>query len=142
MPKRDGNAVWNGGLTGGNGTIKVGDALFEGQYSFSSRFEEGEGTNPEELIASAHAGCYSMAFSAELEGAGFTPNSVSTKASVWIEKGDDGFSITRILLSTEGDVPGIDDAKFQEVATAAKEGCPVSRALSAVDISLEATLRS
>lgn len=142
MPKRDGNAVWNGGLKDGNGTIKVGDALFEGQYSFSSRFEEGEGTNPEELIAAAHAGCYSMAFSAELEGAGFTPNSVSTKASVWLEKVGDGFSITRILLSTEGDVPDIDDAKFQEVATAAKEGCPVSRALSAVDISLEATLSS
>lgn len=142
MPKRDGNAVWNGGLKDGNGTIKVGDSLFEGQYSFSSRFEEGEGTNPEELIAAAHAGCYSMAFSAELEAAGFTPNSVSTKASVWLEKVGDGFSITRILLSTEGDVPGIDDAKFQEVATAAKEGCPVSRALSAVDISLEATLSS
>lgn len=142
MPKRDGNAVWNGGLKDGNGTIKVGDALFEGQYSFSSRFEEGEGTNPEELIAAAHAGCYSMAFSAELEAAGFTPNSVSTKASVWLEKVGDGFSITRILLSTEGDVPDIDDAKFQEVATAAKEGCPVSRALSAVDISLEATLSS
>lgn len=142
MPKRDGNAVWNGGLKDGNGTIKVGDALFEGQYSFSSRFEEGEGTNPEELIAAAHAGCYSMAFSAELEAAGFTPNSVSTKASVWLEKVGDGFSITRILLSTEGDVPDIDDAKFQEVATAAKDGCPVSRALSAVDISLEATLSS
>ena len=142
MPKRDGNAVWNGGLTDGNGTIKVGDALFEGQYSFSSRFEEGEGTNPEELIAAAHAGCYSMAFSAQLEAAGFTPNSVETTASVWIEKGDEGFSITRILLSTKGDVPGIDDSKFQEVAKAAKEGCPVSRALSAVDISLEATLSS
>ena len=142
MPKRDGNAVWNGGLTDGNGTIKVGDALFEGQYSFSSRFEEGEGTNPEELIAAAHAGCYSMAFSAQLEAAGFTPKSVNTTASVWIEKGDEGFSITRILLSTKGDVPGIDDSKFQEVATAAKEGCPVSRALSAVDISLEATLSS
>ncbi len=142
MPKRDGNAVWNGGLTDGNGTIKVGDGLFEGQYSFSSRFEEGEGTNPEELIAAAHAGCYSMAFSAQLEEAGYTPNSVDTTASVWIEKGDEGFSIKRILLSTVSDVPGIDDAKFQEVAKAAKEGCPVSRALAAVDISLEATLSS
>ena len=140
MPKRDGNAVWNGGLKDGKGTIKIGN-VFEGQYSFSSRFEEGEGTNPEELIAAAHAGCYSMAFSAELEGAGFAPNSVSTTASVWVEKGDDGFSISRILLSTEGDVPGIEDAKFQEVAEAAKVGCPVSRALASVDISLEATLK-
>ncbi len=141
MPKRDGNAVWKGGLQDGNGTIKVGN-IFEGAYSFSSSFEEGEGTNPEELIAAAHAGCYSMAFSAELEKAGHTANSVETVASVWIEKGDEGFGITRILLTTEGDVPGIDEAKFQEIAGAAKVGCPVSKALKAVEINLEATLKS
>ena len=141
MPKRDGNAVWKGGLQDGSGTIKVGNA-FEGAYSFSSRFEEGEGTNPEELIAAAHAGCYSMAFSAELEKAGHTANSVETVASVFLEKGDEGFGITRILLTTEGDVPGIDEAKFQEIAEAAKVGCPVSKALKAVEINLEATLKS
>lgn len=141
MPKRDGNAVWKGGLQDGNGTIKVGN-IFEGAYSFSSRFEEGEGTNPEELIAAAHAGCYSMAFSAELEKAGHTANSVETVASVFLEKGDEGFGITRILLTTEGDVPGIDEAKFQEIAEAAKVGCPVSKALKAVEINLEATLKS
>ena len=141
MPKRDGNAIWTGGLQDGSGTIKVGN-IYEGAYSFSSRFEEGEGTNPEELIAAAHAGCYSMAFSAELEKAGHTANSVETVASVWIEKGDEGFGITRILLTAEGDVPGIDEAKFQEIAEAAKVGCPVSKALKAVEINLEATLKS
>jgi osmotically inducible protein OsmC len=120
--------------------MRFGSGAFEGQYSFSSRFEEGTGTNPEELIAAAHAGCFSMAFSGGLSRAGHVPNRVHTNAKVHLVKGDAGFSIATIELETEADVPGIDDATFQEQAQAAKAGCPVSRALAGVDIKLNARL--
>jgi lipoyl-dependent peroxiredoxin len=133
MPVRSANAEWQGDLQSGKGTMKMASGAYEGQYSFSSRFEEGTGTNPEELIAAAHAGCFSMAFSAQLAKAGFTPTSVRTTANVHLDKSDAGFSITRVRLETEGDVPNIEEAQFQEIAEAAKKGCPVSRALGAVE---------
>ncbi len=140
MPVRKAEAVWEGGLMSGKGTVKFGGGAFEGAYSYSSRFEEGTGTNPEELIAAAHAGCFSMAFSAGLEKAGYTPRRVSTTAHVTIEKVDAGFRITRIHLETEAEVPGIGEAEFQRLAEEAKAGCPVSQALQAVTISLNAKL--
>jgi lipoyl-dependent peroxiredoxin len=141
MPARTANAVWEGTLREGNGTMKFGN--FEGAYSFPSRFESGEGTNPEELLGAAHAGCFSMAFSGNLTRAGFTPTRISTTATVHIERGDSGFSITRIELDTEADVPGMDEATFQEQAEAAKKSCPVSQALASVpNITLNARLVS
>lgn len=121
--------------------MKMASGAYEGAYSFSSRFEEGAGTNPEELIAAAHAGCYSMALSGDLGRAGYTPDEVHTTAQVHITRGDSGFRITRIHLIAEARVPGIDEATFQEQAQKAKKGCPVSQALGAVEeITLEATL--
>lgn len=140
MPTRNASAVWNGKLKDGNGTMKMQSGAYEGQYSFSSRFEEGTGTNPEELIAAAHAGCFSMAFSAALEKEGFDPKSISTEAKVHLVKGDAGFSITEIDLDCKAEIPEIENDKFQEVAEGAKKGCPVSRALSGVDIKLKAVL--
>jgi len=141
MPTRKADAVWNGNLKEGKGTVKLGSGAYNGQYSFSSRFENGTGTNPEELIAAAHAGCFSMALSAGLERGGHSPNSVQTEAKVHLSPKDGGgFRISRIDLVTTAEVPGIDDAAFQQVAQAAKEGCPVSQALSAVEITLDATL--
>jgi osmotically inducible protein OsmC len=140
MPARTANARWEGGLKDGKGNMRLGGGAFEGQYSFSSRFEEGAGTNPEELIAAAHAGCYSMALSAGLEKAGYSPNSVETEAKVHLSPADGGFKISRIDLVSSADVPGIDDGAFQQAAQAAKEGCPVSKALAAVEITLNATL--
>jgi osmotically inducible protein OsmC len=140
MPLRTASAVWNGKLKDGNGTMKLGSGAYEGQYSFASRFEEGTGTNPEELIGAAHAGCFSMAFSAALEKEGFEPKSISTEAKVNLVKGDEGFSITEITLDCKAEIPNIDEAKFQEIAEGAKKGCPVSRALAGVDIKLNAAL--
>jgi osmotically inducible protein OsmC len=141
MAKRKASARWEGSLTEGNGTMRLATGAYEGPYSFQSRFEEGEGTNPEELIAAAHAGCFSMALSGELGRAGHTADSVETEATVHIEKVGEGFGITRIELRTRARVPGVDDADFQKSAQAAKEGCPVSQALRAVDsIELEAEL--
>jgi osmotically inducible protein OsmC len=121
--------------------MRLGGGAFEGQYSFSSRFEEGTGTNPEELIAAAHAGCFSMALSAGLEKAGYSPNSVETEAKVHLSPADGGgFAISRIDLNTTADVPGIEEDAFQQAAQGAKAGCPVSKALAAVDITLNATL--
>jgi lipoyl-dependent peroxiredoxin len=140
MPARIANARWEGGLKGGKGTMRLGGGAFEGQYSFSSRFEEGTGTNPEELIAAAHAGCYSMAFSGALEKAGFSPNSVQTEAKVHLSPANGGFKISRIDLICQAEVPGIEKDAFEQAAQAAKEGCPVSKALSAVEITLDATL--
>lgn len=137
---RTSKAQWNGSLKEGSGTVALGSGAFEGAYSFPSRFENGTGTNPEELIAAAHAGCFSMALSAELGKAGFAVTRVSTEAKVHLDKGDAGFSITRIDLVTEAEVPGIDDATFQTHAQGAKKGCPVSRALAAVEITLDAKL--
>ncbi len=140
MPVRTANAVWNGTLREGSGSMKFGSGAFDGAYSFVSRFEEGTGTNPEELIAAAHAGCYSMALSGDLGRAGFTPDHVSTQAKVHITKGDAGFSISLIELFTEAKVPGIDEPAFQEIAQKTKSGCPVSRALQAVEIVVHASL--
>ncbi|HVK38301.1 MAG TPA: OsmC family protein [Candidatus Kapabacteria bacterium] len=133
MPVRSANAEWQGDLPSGKGTMKLQSGAYEGPYSFSSRFEEGTGSNPEELIAAAHAGCFSMAFSGALAKAGFVPTSVRTKANVFLDKTDAGFTITRIRLETEGVVPNIEDAQFQELAEGAKKGCPISRALGAVE---------
>ncbi len=141
MPVRKSSAIWNGDLKAGNGTMKLGGGAWEGQYSFGSRFEEGSGTNPEELIAAAHAGCFSMALSNILAGAGHTPKSVSTTASVHLEMGDGGPSITRIELNCEAEVPGIDESEFHKHAEAAKSGCPVSKVLAAAEISLKAMLK-
>jgi lipoyl-dependent peroxiredoxin len=129
MAIRTATAQWDGSLRDGSGRMRLGGGAYDGAYSFQSRFEEGEGTNPEELIGAAHAGCFSMAFAADLGRAGFEPKRVSTTARVNLVKRDEGFTITRIELDTEADVPGIDESKFQEVAEAAKNGCPVSRAL-------------
>ena len=140
MPVRTANSRRDGTLKAGQGKMKMSSGAYEGPYSFSSRFENGGGTNPEELIAAAHSGCFSMALSADLERAGFTPNSVETKADVHLEKGDAGFSVAKIVLTTQVDAPGIDQAKLTEVAEGTKANCPVSRALSAVPMEVNATL--
>jgi lipoyl-dependent peroxiredoxin len=142
MPVRKADAVWNGTLSDGNGLMKMASGAYEGQYSFGSRFEEGAGTNPEELIAAAHAGCYSMALSGSLGRAGFTPASVSTTARVHLnKKPEGGFIINKIELITEAAVPGIEDRQFQEIAAATKDSCPVSVALGAVgEITVQAKL--
>ena len=132
--------MWSGGLRGGKGTMSTDSGvLADTQYSFSTRFENGIGTNPEELIAAAHAGCYSMALSAELEKAELTPEAVSTTATLTFEKTDAGFTITVSHLDVVANVPGADAAKFAEIANAAKIGCPISRALTA-EITLDAKL--
>jgi osmotically inducible protein OsmC len=141
MPIRTATARWQGNLTEGSGTIKTGKGGIQGNYSFKSRFEEGEGTNPEELIGAAHAGCFSMAFSKALSDAGFTPTSVDTVAKVHMDKTDAGFSVTRIDLETQGDVPGVDESTFQKIAEDAKANCPISRLLSpGAEITLSAKL--
>ncbi|MGH9026161.1 MAG: OsmC family protein [Acidimicrobiia bacterium] len=141
MPARTADARWEGGLKDGNGTMRFGSGAFEGQYSFASRFEEGTGTNPEELIAAAHAGCFSMALSAGLERAGHPPTSVETTAKVHLERGDAGFRIGRVDLATTAAVPGISEADFQEQAETAKANCPVSQALAGLEIELAARLK-
>jgi osmotically inducible protein OsmC len=140
MPARTASARWEGGLQQGKGTMRLGGGAFEGQYSFSSRFEDGTGTNPEELIGAAHAGCFAMALSAGLEQAGHPPTSVDTTATVHIERSDAGFEISRIDLDCTAVVPGLDDPGFQAQAATAKAGCPVSKALAGVDIHLDARL--
>ncbi|MEV4754048.1 OsmC family protein [Micromonospora sp. NPDC049559] len=143
MPIRTASALWQGNLTEGSGTVRTGKGGLAGNYSFKSRFEEGEGTNPEELIAAAHAGCFSMAFSKALADAGYTGTSVDTTAKVHLDKTDAGFTVTRIDLETVGAVPGIDEAEFKKLAEAAKENCPISRLLApGAQISLSATLSS
>ena len=140
MPDRSSQAVWEGDLQSGRGTMKIGSGAWEGPYSFKSRFENGHGTNPEELIAAAHAGCFSMALSAALTKAGNPPMRVETVAKVALEKSGDGFRIPRIHLETKATVPGIDDAKFQQIAEEAKKNCPVSKVLSGAEITLNARL--
>ncbi|PYQ34224.1 MAG: peroxiredoxin [Acidobacteria bacterium] len=138
MPVRKAEAEWRGTLREGTGRIKVESGLFEGNYSFGTRFENAKGTNPEELIAAAHAGCFSMALAAGLTRAGFPPKRVHTTASVRLDKVGEGFEITKIELECDAEVPTIDEAGFHAQATAAKEGCPVSKALKAVEITLKA----
>jgi lipoyl-dependent peroxiredoxin len=138
MAIRSADAVWKGNLAEGAGRIKFG--TFDHPYSFKSRFENGDGTNPEELIAAAHAGCFTMALSNALSKAGHAPKEVRTTAKVHLEKGEAGFGIPRIELETVADVPGIDDAAFQKQAEEAKKNCPVSRVLAGAEISLKASL--
>jgi osmotically inducible protein OsmC len=140
MPERKAEAQWEGSLQDGKGTMRFGSGAFEGAYSFSSRFEDGSGTNPEELIAAAHAGCFSMALSGALGRAGHPPERVSTTANVHLERQEAGFRITRIDLVTEASVPGLEDTPFQEIAETAKRTCPVSVVLAGADISLRASL--
>jgi osmotically inducible protein OsmC len=141
MAIRTATAQWQGNLIEGSGTIRTGKGGLEGNYSFKSRFEEGEGTNPEELIGAAHAGCYSMFLSNVLAQAGFTPDSVDTTAKVHLEKTDAGQTVTRIDLETVGQVPGIDEAEFHKLAENAKANCPISRLLSpGAEITLNAQL--
>ena len=138
---RKASALWNGDLKAGKGTISTQSAtLHDTQYSFKSRFEEGTGTNPEELIAAAHAGCFSMAFANELAKAGHTATSVDTTATVTLELLHDGPSITKIHLTNKSVVPGIDKAKFDEIAAGAKANCPISKLVKAAEITLDATL--
>jgi osmotically inducible protein OsmC len=140
MPVRKAEAEWKGGLKDGSGEIKLGSGAFQGNYSFGSRFENAKGTNPEELIGAGHAGCFSMALSAGLGRAGFQPKRIHTTATVHIDKVGEGFEITKIELDCEAEVPNIDDNAFQAQAKAAKEGCPVSKALKATNIELRARL--
>lgn len=134
MPTRSASAQWDGTLKEGNGRIKMATGAWEGPYSWSSRFEEAQGTNPEELIAAAHAGCFSMKFAGDLGAAGFDPTSVRTTANVRLEKGEAGWNIVAIELDSEAKVDGIDDERFQEIAEQAKAACPVSKALAAVPV--------
>jgi osmotically inducible protein OsmC len=144
MAARTANAVWEGSIQEGRGQMSLGSGAFEGNYSFKSRFEEGDnGTNPEELIAAAHAGCFSMALSLVLGEGGNVPESIQTQAKVTLRNVDGNPTITKVALTTRARVPGLDDEGFQKAADAAKEGCVVSRALGGVDeITLDATLES
>lgn len=141
MAIRNASARWTGTLEQGTGTVRTGKGGYEGTYSFSSRFEEGEGTNPEELIGAAHAGCFSMALSKLLSDAGHPPASVATAARVHLERTDAGMTVTRIELDTVGDVPGMDQGEFTKHAEAAKANCPISRLLApGTEITLSARL--
>jgi lipoyl-dependent peroxiredoxin len=141
MPQRKASAVWEGGLRGGTGTFKAATGPISGEYNFSSRFEEGDGSNPEELLAAAHAACFSMAFSGQLERNGTPPTRIETDAVCTVEKVGEGFKITTMKLTTRAVVPNIEPAKFQELANVARDGCPVSQALKGnVNIQLEASL--
>jgi len=142
MTTRTSSAVWEGNLKEGKGTMKVGRNAYEGPFSFASRFENGTGTNPEELIGAAEAGCFSMALSNGLTKAGHNPKRVSTTAKVNLEMVGGGPKITSIELDTEGEVPGIDEAKFKEIAEQTKKACPVSVALSGTEIKLNARLKN
>jgi osmotically inducible protein OsmC len=139
--QRSASAVWHGNLKEGKGSISTqSGTLKEAQYSFKTRFEDGVGTNPEELIAAAHAGCFTMALSNELSTAGHVPDSVDTTATVTLEITDDGPTVTKIHLVTKASIPGIEKDKFDELAKKAKEHCPISRLLKAAEITLDATL--
>ncbi|MFO8085286.1 MAG: OsmC family protein [Desulfobacterales bacterium] len=142
MPTRKAEASWEGNIQKGQGNVKLGSGAFEGAYSFKSRFEDGKGTNPEELIGAAHAGCFSMALSLFLGNAGFHPDRIDTEAKVHIEKVGEGFKITKIDLITEGKVQGISEPDFQKHAEDAKKNCPVSQALTGTEITLQAKLLS
>ena len=139
MAIRSAEAVWKGSLKEGTGSMKMASGAYEGAYSFSSRFEEGDGTNPEELVGAAHAGCYSMFLSALLS-ADYKPERIETTATVTLERDDVGPKITSIALSTEAKVPGVSEEKFQELVQSAKEKCPISRLYAGTEISVNAKL--
>ncbi len=138
MPVRKARAAWNGDLSSGNGTMKMSN--WEGPYTAASRFENGDGTNPEELLAAAHAGCFSMAFANELAKGGNAPESVETTAHVHLETTNSGPAITKVELVTDASVPGIDEKTFQETAESAKKNCPVSKLFESAEITVKATL--
>lgn len=140
MPVRKAEATWEGSLREGKGTMKLGSGAWDGPYSFGTRFEEDPGTNPEELVGAALAGCFSMAFSADLGRAGYTPTRVHTTAEVHFSKTDAGFRVTRIGLDMQATVPGIAEDEFQQVAEGAKKGCPISNLLTGAEITLRASL--
>jgi lipoyl-dependent peroxiredoxin len=141
MPIRKAEAEWKGNLIEGKGRLRVGSGAFDGPYSFKSRIEEGQSaTNPEELIGAAHAGCFTMALTAQLSQAGIAPNRIHTVANVKLDKVGEAFAITRIELQTESDIPGINVASFQKIALDAKQNCPVSKALAGTEIHLTAKL--
>lgn len=142
MPKRKAKATWNGDLKNGKGNMSFGSGAYEGAYTFKSRFEEGTGTNPEELIGAAHAGCFSMALSADLAEGGYSPESVTTNADVSLEMVDGDPAITTIVLNVTANVPDIDEDSFMEIAEGAKKNCPVSKALGGVNIELNAELNN
>lgn len=140
MPERSAEATWKGTLSDGNGTMKLKSGAYEGAYSFRSRFEDGAGSNPEELIAAAHAGCFSMALSGLLEDEGYEPDSVDTDANVTLRTLEDGPAITKIQLTTRASVPDLDSDTLQQYAQTAKEECPVSKALAGTEITVDASL--
>jgi osmotically inducible protein OsmC len=140
MPTRSADARWEGNLPDGNGTMTLESGAYEGAFSYRSRFEDGAGSNPEELIGAAHAGCFSMAFSNVLDEEGYEPESVETSAEVTLRMLEGGPAITKVHLTATASVPGIDEDTFQELADAAKSGCPVSKALAGTEITLDATL--
>lgn len=140
MAVRTAEAEWQGSLQEGQGRVRLGSGAFEGPYSFSSRFQDGKGTNPEELIGAAHAGCFSMALAASLGREGVKPACIHTDAKVHIERVGEGMAITRIELVTEAQIPGFDAAKFAKLAEKTKQECPVSKALAGTTITLSATL--
>ncbi len=140
MPIRKAEAEWHGKVTDGSGHMKFGSGAFDGPYSFQSRMHDGAGTNPEELLAAAHAGCFSMALSAQLTQAGLTPTRIHTSAGVHLDKVGDGWTIGTVDLVTEGEVPGIDQQAFQQHAETAKKNCPVSKLFAGAEITLKATL--
>ena len=141
MPTRKAEAEWEGNLAEGSGRLKVGSGAFEGPYSFKSRFEEGEAaTNPEELLGAAHAGCFTMALTAQLSRAGIKPKRIHTEARVKLEKVGEAFTITQIDLETEAEIADVDDASFQKYALDAKQNCPLSKALASTQINMNAKL--
>lgn len=140
MAVRESTARWTGGIKDGSGSMRLGSGAFEGAFSYPSRFEDGPGTNPEELIAAAHAGCFSMALSAALGKAGHTPDHIATTAKVHFGPSGGGMAISRIDLETTATVPGLSDGDFQAIAGETKTACPVSKALAAVEITLTARL--
>ena len=140
MPIRNSKAVWTGKLKQGKGNIQLGSGAYRDFYSFASRFEQGAGTNPEELIAAAHAGCFSMALANELEQAGYDPERIDTDCAIGLEKADVGFRIAKIELQTKAKVPGLDKQTFLKHAENAKANCPLSQALRSVEIKLKAEL--
>lgn len=140
MPVREAEAIWEGDLKSGHGAMKLGSSVFEGHYSYETRFADSPGTNPEELIGAALAGCFSMAFSKVLEDAGYEPRRILTMARVHLDRSNGGFAITRINLTTEVETPLIEHREFERLANLAKENCPVSQILQGVNVELDAML--
>lgn len=140
MPERTADAEWRGNLRDGRGTMRFGSGAYEGEYTYASRFEQGRGTNPEELIGAAHAGCFSMALAGDLARAGHVPERIHTTSRVRLEAGAGGARITSVVLDCEAEVPDLDETTFQEFADKAGKNCPVSRALAGVEVSVNARL--